>query len=74
MTATGHKCSLGMIKMFSNGVMGLPPDPAFLPTGLALHAPILRGPGLIPGKETRFHMLQLRVLDAATKTQHSQVN
>ena len=28
---------------------------------LRLHAPNVRGPGLIPGQGTRSHMLQLRV-------------
>ena len=70
MTATGHKCSLGDDKMFSNEVMGT----SLVIQWLRLHAPIAGGPGLIPGKETRSHILQLRVLDAATKTQPSQVN
>ena len=45
------------------------------------HTPYVGGPGLIPGQETRFHMLQLRVcmvqlsiLHATTKTRHSQIN
>ena len=32
------------------------------------------GLGLIPGQGTRSHMLQLKILHAATKTQHSQIN
>ena len=48
---------------------------------LRLHAPNARLPGWIPGQETsshmsqlRVHMLQLKILRAATETQHSQVN
>ena len=32
------------------------------------------GPGSIPGQGTRSHMLQLKSLHAATKTQHRQIN
>ena len=32
------------------------------------------GPGLIPGQGTRFHMLQLKIMHASTKTQCSQIN
>ena len=45
------------------------------------HAPNTGDPGSIPGQGTRSHMLQLRVpmlqlkiLGAATKTKHSQIN
>ena len=34
------------------------------------HAPNAGGPGSIPGQETRFCMLQLKILHAATKTGH----
>ena len=41
---------------------------------LGLCAPNAGGPGSIPGRGTRSHMLQLKILHAATKTWHSQVN
>ena len=48
---------------------------------LRLRAPKAEGLSLIPGQGTRSHMLQLRVcmaqlkiLCAATKTQHNQIN
>ena len=41
---------------------------------LRLHAPNAGGPSLIPGQGTRSHVLQLKVLHAAAKTQHSQIN
>ena len=42
--------------------------------GLTLHAPNAGAPGLIPGQGTRSHMLQLKILYAATKTQCSQIH
>ena len=39
---------------------------------LRLCAPNVRSPGSIPGQCTRFHLLQLKNLHAATKTQHRQ--
>ena len=41
---------------------------------LRLHAPNARGPGSIPGWQSRPHMLQLKFLSAKTKAQHSQTN
>ena len=41
---------------------------------LGLCTPSAGGPGSIPGQGTRAHMLQLKILDATTKTQHSQMN
>ena len=40
---------------------------------LRLHDPIAGGPGSIPGQGTRSHVPQLKILPAATKTQHSQI-
>ena len=42
--------------------------------GLTLHAPNAGAPGSIPGQGTRSHMLQLKILHAATKTQCSQIH
>ena len=42
--------------------------------GLTLHAPNAGAPGSIPGQGTRSHMLQLKMLHAATKTQCSQIH
>ena len=39
---------------------------------LRLHASSAWGPGLIPGQGNRSHMLQLKILYAATNTQGSQ--
>ena len=36
--------------------------------------PAILLPGLIPGQGTRFHLLQLKIPCAATKTWHSQIN
>ena len=41
---------------------------------LRLQAPNVGGPGLIPGQGTRSHTLQLKILHAVTKIQHSQTN
>ena len=41
---------------------------------LRLQATHAGGLGLIPGQGTRSHMLQLKILPAQTKTQHSQIN
>ena len=41
--------------------------------GLTLHAPNAGAPGSIPGQGTRSHMLQLKILHAATKTQCNQI-
>ena len=44
-----------------------------LPDGgqwLTLHIPNIGDPGSIPGQGTRSRMLQLKILHAATKTQH----
>ena len=41
---------------------------------LRLRALNAGGLGSIPGQGTRSHMLQLKILHAATKTQHSQMN
>ena len=50
---------------------------------LRLYAPNAGGPGSIPGQETRSHMPQLKIMQAAakmedpwaaTKTQHSQIS
>ena len=41
---------------------------------LRLHAANAEGPGSIPGQGTRFHIPQLKILHATTKTQHSQIN
>ena len=43
---------------------------------LRLHAPNAGGPGSVPGQGTTSHMPQLRskILHAATKNQHSQIN
>ena len=38
-----------------------------------LQAPGAKGLGFIPGQRTRSHMLQLKILYASTKTQHSQI-
>ena len=46
----------------------------FLVVQLRLHAPNTRDLGLIPDPGTRSHMLQLRILHAATKTWYSQMN
>ena len=50
------------------------------PTGTSLVVQWIRlctpntgGPGSIPGQGTRFHMLQLKILNVATKTRHSQI-
>ena len=40
---------------------------------LRLHDPNAGGPGLIPGQGTRSHILQLKILHAATKTCCSQI-
>ena len=48
---------------------GLP----FGPVARTPHSPC-RGPGSIPGWETRSHRPQLKILHAATKTRHSQIN
>ena len=42
--------------------------------GLRLHTPNAGGPGSIPGQETGPHVLQLRILHAATTTQCRQIN
>ena len=42
--------------------------------GLRLCTPNAVDLGLIPGQATRSHMPQLKILCAATKTQHSQIN
>ena len=49
--------------------------------GLGCYVPNVRGPGSILGLGNRNHMLnlsvhmpQLKILNAATKTQHSQIN
>ena len=42
--------------------------------GLRLHTPNAGGPGSISAQGTRFYLLQLKILHAATKTQCSQVN
>ena len=39
-----------------------------------LQAPNTGGPGSVFGQGTRSHMLQLKVLRAATKTRHCQIN
>ena len=41
---------------------------------LRLRAPNAGGPGSIPGQETRFHVLQLKIPCAATRTCSSQIN
>ena len=41
---------------------------------LRFQAPNAGGPGSIAGKETRSHHPQLKILHAATKTHHSQIN
>ena len=41
---------------------------------LRLHAPSAGGLYSTPGQGTRSHMLQLKILNAATKTWHSQIN
>ena len=41
---------------------------------LRLHAPKAAGPGSIPGQGTRSLMLQLKIPDATTKTQSSQMH
>ena len=41
---------------------------------LRLHTPSARGPGLILSQGTRFHMLQLRGLHAATETRFSKIS
>ena len=41
---------------------------------LRFHTPNAGVPGLIPGQQTRSCMSQLKILCAATKTQHSQIN
>ena len=50
------------------------------PTGTSLVVQWIRlctpntgGPGSIPGQGTRFHVLQLKILNVATKTRHSQI-
>ena len=40
---------------------------------LRLNAPSAGGPGSIPGQGARSHMLQLKILSAATNSQHSQI-
>ena len=37
------------------------------------HSPNAGSPGSIPGQGTRSHMTQLKILHAATKTRHSQM-
>ena len=44
------------------------------PEGLGLCTPNAGGPGSIHGWGTRSHMLQLKILGVATKTQYSQIN
>ena len=41
---------------------------------LRLRAPSAGGLGSIPGRGTRSHMLQLKILHASTKNGHSQIN
>ena len=41
---------------------------------LRLRAPSAGGLGSIPGRGTRSHMLQLKILHASTKNRHSQIN
>ena len=41
---------------------------------LRLYAPNAGGLGLIPGQGTKSHMLQIKILHAATKTWCSQIN
>ena len=41
---------------------------------LRFHAPNAGDPGSIPGQGNRSHMLQLKILHAATKTCHNQIN
>ena len=41
---------------------------------LRLHTPNAGGRDSIPGQGTRYHMLQLKIFHAATKTQCSQIN
>ena len=47
-----------------------------LPGGLVAKTPCsqCRGVGLIPGQETRSHMLQLKILCATTETWRSQIH
>ena len=40
---------------------------------LRLHTPKAGGPGSIPGQGTKFHMPQLSISQATTKTLHSQM-
>ena len=40
---------------------------------ITFYTPNTGGPGSIPGQGTRFHMLQLKILNVATKTRHSQI-
>jgi len=54
---------------------------ASLLQGLGCHVPSVRGPGSVLGlgnrnhmPNLRVHMPQLKILNAATKTQHSQIN
>ena len=41
---------------------------------LRCQAPNAGGPGSIPGQGTKFHVLQLEILCAATRTCSSQIN
>ena len=63
---------MAMIKKFTE---------ASLVQGLGCYVPIVRGPGSIPGlgnrnhiPKLRVHMPQLKILNAATKTQNSQIS
>ena len=46
----------------------------FVVRGLRLHDPNAGGLSSIPGQGTRFHMPQLKILNATTKTQHTEIN
>ena len=67
-------CKLCIVTFFQKVLYSKGEEGTLVVQWLRSHVPNARRPGSMPGQETRPHMLQLKILHAATRTQCSQIN